>query len=444
MYIDIYWWESLDPDTGLPVTKGGRYTNITNLSFSPQTDMTGNSLPINEYTVDIITTDEIPVEAIGHELYDDRNFIWAEWPFRKIQRIAPNCLRVTASSWLYLLDYRQLEAKMYTGQTAEAAIAECFGDRVNDYTISAAIRGKTISGFAPAQNARERLTWLCFVLGAYAYDMFRGNVAVTAVDEADILVPMDCTFMRPVVDNADWVTGIKITAYNFARGTKEEYENDDNSYMFPAPWIATPQTFTLSNPDAPDDVPENIVEIDGIYLINPTNVSEIAARLAKYWFNPKTITLDCVNNRKYKPGDLVTVYVDENTMFTGYIQQESFQFGHQARSTLKLVGAELRPSDMLTINYVCNNRRIGRAKYRLPVDYEYSIENLYLDITNNEHRRVYRPLTDFVIGTMVEGGVSVDVEYEIALDLYKGVLHIISVDKVTQQETSGKQIGVIA
>lgn len=409
MYMDIYWMGPLDPETGLPSEQGGRYTNIKNLSFSPQTDITGNSLPVNEYTVDVITTDEIPIES-NVQLYDDRNLLWTEWPFRKIQRITPNCLRVTASSWLYLLDYRQLEAKMYTGQTAETAIAECFGDRVNDYTVSAAIRGKTINGFAPAQNARERLTWLCFVLGAHTYDIFRSNVAIVPTDQNDMLIPIERTFTRPVVDNKDWVTGIKITAYNFARGTKEEYEKDDNSYMFPVPWIATPQTLTLSNPNIfdPEEVPENIIEVDGIYLINRSNVSEIANRLARYWFNPNTVTLDCINNRKYKPGDLVTVYADQNTMFTGYIQQESFQFGFQSRSTLNLVGAEICPSDILTVNYIYHHGRISQEKYRFPVGYEFSIDNPDF----NDLRHVYRPRTSTVTGTMVEGGMSVNVMYD--------------------------------
>ena len=39
--------------------------------------------------------------------------------------------------------------------------------------------------------------------------------------------------------------------------------------------------------------------------------------------------------------------------------------------------------------------------------------------------------------------MTVNVNYEIALDLYQGVLHIISVDEVTEESSGGEQIGVI-
>ena len=47
-------------------------------------------------------------------------------------------------------------------------------------------------------------------------------------------------------------------------------------------------------------------------------------------------------------------------------------------------------------------------------------------------------------GTMVAGGLTVTVYYEIALDLYEGVLHVISVDEITEQSSGGETIGVIA
>ena len=45
---------------------------------------------------------------------------------------------------------------------------------------------------------------------------------------------------------------------------------------------------------------------------------------------------------------------------------------------------------------------------------------------------------------MVDGGMTVNVVYDIALELYQGILHIISVDEVTEESSSGEQIGVIS
>lgn len=442
--MDIVWWEMEDPETEELVVKGGEYHNVCNLNFAPQTDLTGNSLPINQYTIDIITEDDIPTETVGHTLYDDRDLLWADWPITKVQRIAPNCVRVTASSWLNKLDNRQLDAVMYQSEPASSAIEACFGTGNRDYSINSAIAAKTVTGFAPAQTARERLTWLCFVLGAYVVDTFRDDARITGIDSSATLIPLERTYMRPTVDTDKWVTGLKITTYSFRQGTQEEWETDDNSYMFPTPWIATLQTFTLANPDVPEGTPANVVEINSIYLINPSNVSEIAARLAQYWFNPTTVQADVVNNRLYRPGDLVQVYTGMDGMVSGYIQQESFAFGKQSKSTIKLIGALPVELAKLTINYRYDGKRIKKEEYMLPVGVAFSVETLYPDITQSGRRRIYRPTIDTVTGTMVAGGVTETVTCEIALEYKDEELYVYSVDSATKQGSGGEYTGVIS
>ena len=443
MYVEIRWMGPIDPETGLPTSEGGEYHKVSNLNFAPQTDLTGNSLPINQYSIDIMTTDDIPVEAITHSLYDDRDLLWTDWPITKVQRLAPNCVRVTATSWLNKLDNRQLNAVMYQSEPASSAIGACFGTGSRDYSVNAAIAAKTVTGFAPAQTARERLTWLCFVLGAFVVDTFRDDARITGIDSSTTLIPLERTYWRPTVDADKWVTGLKITSYSFREGTQEEWETDDNSYMFPTPWIATPQTVTLANSYAPEDAPPNVVEIDSIYLINPSNVSEIAARLAQYWFNPTTVQADVVNNRLYRPGDLIQVYTGLDTMVSGYIQQESFAFGKQSKSTIKLIGALPVELEKLTVNYLYDGKRIKKEEYMLPVGVVFSVETLYPDITQSGRRRIYRPTVDTVDGTMVAGGLTENVTCEPALDLHQGVLHVLIVDEITEQSSGGENIGVI-
>ena len=444
MYVEIGWMGPIDPDTGLPTPGGGEYHKVCNLNFAPQTDLTGNSLPINQYTVDVMTTDDIPVEVITHTLYDDRNLLWADWPITKVQRLAPNCVRVTATSWLYKLDGRQLDAVMYQSEPASSAIEACFGTGSRDYSINAAIAAKTVTGFAPAQTARERLTWLCFVLGAFVVDTFRSDARITGIDNAPANIPISKTYWSPTVDADKWVTGLKITTYSFRQGTQEEWETDDNSYMFPTPWIATLQTFTLANPDVPEGTPANVVEFNSLYLINPNNVSEIAARLSKYWFNPTTMQLDAINNHVYRPGDMVTAYTGLGGTVSGYIQQASFAFGKQAKSTLKLIGVEPVELAALTINYRYNSKRIQKEEYMLPVGLPFSIGTLYVDKTENGRRRIYRPTTDTVTGTMVAGDMTENVTCEIALEYKDEELYVYSVDSATKRESGGKYTGVIA
>lgn len=444
MYLNVSWLGYIDPISGEEVPAGDLdLATVKPPSFAPQVDLTGNSLPINEYTADVITTEDIPWLGADCRLYDDRNLLWCAWPVRKAVRISEKCVRITASSWIYYLDERQLAETVYVNTSASTAIGACFGDRTGDYQIGNAIAAKTVSGYVPAQSARERLTWLCFVLGAYVQDVYRSNAAIISVDSTSTLIPLDRTFMRPSMDRAKPVTKIKITTYDFHQATQAEWEEDDSSYMFPLPWVATTLEIELTNPLAGADDVENVVTFDSLYLINSGNVSEIATRLATYWFNNTEVQLDCINNRQYRPGDLVAAYLDVDRLIIGYIQQATFAFGKQARSRLKLIGAEARDGAQLTINFTHDNERIDQATYYLPVGVAFSITNPYPDKIVNGHRIIYRPTTATTTGTMTAGGMTVEVPCEIALDLYQGVLYVISVDGVEEQSSGGETIGVI-
>ncbi len=446
MYISLTWVYE-DPISGELVYDSGNF-QIKGLTFAPQVDLTGNSLPVNEYFCQVILPEPLPGELASASLYDDMDQLWCSYPLTKVINVTEKCLALTASSWIKRLDDRQLDETVYVDETAENAIEECFGTAyTNDYTIATAIASKTVSGYAPAQTARERLTWLCFALGAYVNDVYRDDALITEVDDTAALIPMGHTYggsQRPNLDKGQWVTGLKISTYAFRRGTQEEWEADDSSYMFPLPWIATTQEITISNPAAPVDARPNVVELSNIYLINQSNVSDIAARLAQYWFNQLTAQISVINNRSYKPGDLVTGYTAPDSLITGYIQQGTFAFGKQAMSRLSLIGVESIDGARLTINYKFNNRTLSSIRYYLPVGAAFSVSNPYLDRTEDGHRIIYRPTTANAEGTMVEGGLTVTVTCEIALDLFEGILHIISVDEVTEQSSGGETIGVIA
>ena len=446
MYIELTYWHE-NPDTWEIDIESGNY-QITNLSFSPQADLTGNSLPVNEYTCDVILPEPIPGTLSAAILYDDMDQRWCSYPITNANQITNKYLRLTCSSWLKRLDDRQLAEVVYVNESAANAIDECFGAAyANDYTIATAIASKTVSGYAPAQTGRERLTWLCFVLGAYVEDIYRNDALITEVDDTATLIPIDKTYggsQRPTVDNGEWVTGLKITTYTFRQGTQEEWEDDDNSYMFPTPWIATPQTIELTNPAAPPDARANVVELSGIYLINPNNVSDITARLAKYWFNPQIVQLSVINNRSYKPGDLVQVYTAPDSMAVGYIQQAVFAFGKQAMSKLSLIGTEAVEGAKLTINYTYQSGIIGKQTYYLPVGMTFAISNPYIDRTWQDRRYIYRPQSATVTGTMVDGGLTVDQPCDVVLEYRDERLYVYSVDAIVKQGDSGIYTGVIS
>ena len=302
MFIEIDWIESIDPVTGEVVMGGGEYP-IKNLQFAPQADLTGETLPVNEYSCEVITTDDIPIDSIGCLLYDGMRQLWSAWPMRKVERISDSSFRITATSWLYWLGFQPMDAKMYDGETVGAAIAECFGSRAYLVQVSPSITFQTLSGYAPAQSARDRLTWILFAVGAYIVDVFRDDMYIRPVDNTQTEIPYGRTFMRPAITENDWVTELRVTAYTYTAGTP--LDTDTYVTVGGVDYIVTEQVISLSNPLAPADAPENVKEYKDINLVNDDNVNDIINRLAAYWFNRTEVSLDCINNKQYRPGDLV-------------------------------------------------------------------------------------------------------------------------------------------
>ena len=69
------------------------YTTVRNISFSPSVDLTCDSLPIDELTVDVATTDTI-TSGQRVELYDALDGLWARFWLYKVEKIGPGLLRL--------------------------------------------------------------------------------------------------------------------------------------------------------------------------------------------------------------------------------------------------------------------------------------------------------------------------------------------------------------
>ena len=223
------------------------YTTLQNLSYAPQVDVTGSELPINTFKVDVITTDTI-TDGVFAELRDDRNRLYANYYITKAERQAANVVRVYAESPLALLDRITLQAVMYSSKNAADAIDDCFtslgpGFTVGiDYVVAQSLQSATITGYCQEQTARERLQWICFAIGAYVRTFKTTAVSIIPVDTTERLVPLEKTYFRPTQQIGEWVTAIKITSFAFSQAASQaDWENDDSSYIFPLPWVATEQ-----------------------------------------------------------------------------------------------------------------------------------------------------------------------------------------------------------
>lgn len=424
------------------------YTTLLNLSFAPQTDVTGDAVPINEFSARIVTGDTISYGQYA-ELFNDINIRFAKYWIVYAESISPGVVQIVARSDIALLDNVTLSAVMYSEEPIKNVLDSIMVRQAGaglvgtiEYTMASALNGVTITGFCPEQSARERLQWVCLAAGAYVRAFFGTKIRIAPIDSTATLIPIENTYKAQTITYKDYVTAVKITGYMLTQGTPsvtDEWVSDGtNTY------IVTKQAYTLANPDAPSSAPDNVVEIDGVYLINATNVSSVLTYLSTMYFKRTEVDLEAVNNGSYIPGDKLIVYTGEDSLISGYANSMDFAFGLQSKSKITLVAADTVAGATLTVTYKYGTTILSMKKYVLPVGYTYTIDNPYIDKIMDNHRYVFRPTTATVTGTMASGGSTETVQYAVALDLYEDVLQVISVDDITTTTEGGKTVGVIA
>jgi hypothetical protein len=273
-----------------------------------------------------------------------------------------------------------------------------------------------INGFCPEQTARERFLWLMLCTGGYIKSFFDTGIKVEKLETEEAkLIPFESTYWKPTITHRDYVTQIKIHAYNYINTTPhntDTYVTDGTTY-----WVQEEQIITLTNSFMPSGVPENIIEIENVTLVDANIASVIIQNLVAYYFNRMEVNLEVIDNGDYIPGDLVIAYTDEDKLVRGYIDQVGFAFGVQAKGTLHLTAATDLEGAKLTMIYKWNDAIISMQSIFLPMQYKYSVTTKYQDWTMGGHRYIFRPLQDSVSGTLVRD-TTVIVQCEVALDLY--------------------------
>ena len=429
-----------------------KYTEISDLDFEPETDVTGSSVPINELWASIHTTDSIDIgERIS--LYDDLDNLWARYWVTYAEheegyirhktdhtRERGYTLRVHGESALIRLETVNMDAAMYQNEPVNVVLAQILEPLGGEYSVDSTFDSKTISGFCPKQSARVRLQWVCMAIGAYVRNFFNDILEISAMDESNVkIIPIADTYWKPKITYRDHVTAVRAIYYSFEEGTPASTDKyvtvgDKNKGEEETHYIQTSTEVTLINGDAPEAAPENVVEIANMTLINASNVGEVLSFLAKYHFKRTEVDLSCINNGQYMPAQKVMCYTDEETMYVGYINRCSFSFGVQAKSDIHMTPTETRESGILIIRYMYAGNQIDVRTHRLPIDYQYEIASEFIQKTFNGHRYVFRPIEPTVSGTMVAGSTTVDVHLEIALDYAAESLYVRSVDSYTVEE----------
>jgi hypothetical protein len=238
---------------------------------------------------------------------------------------------------------------------------------------------------------------------------------------------MNKTFWKPQISYDDYVTAIKIKAYRYTAGTPQttdKWVEVNGSY-----YIQEEQDFTLSNPDVPITATENVIEINDVTIINSVNVDEILTRLSTYYFQRIKVDADVINNGEYICGERYMINIDEDNMIAGYMQSSSFTFGVQARSKIVLIQTETIHGVKLTIEYWYGNMKLGQNTYFLPSNYQYDIENPFVDYSIDAHRYIFYPENDSATGTILEEDMTDQQAYQIAIDYFQNVARLYNVDE---------------
>lgn len=409
------------------------YYELKNLTFAPETDITNNALPINEVSADIITDDTITVGTSARLCDDISTAPWLIGMVVYAERLQADTVSVRIQSWFRVLDATEMTADMYSAEPIADVLDDIFGSV--SYEIDSSLSDQTISGYVPDQTARERLQWVCLVIGAYvrSYDDTKINI-VPMSDSADYMIPMEKTFWKPSITYEDYVARLTVTEYTYTQGTPSS--NDDTVEVDGVTYIVTHADRSLVNPNVPSGIVGRTVKISDVYLVNSSNFNAVLNFLSTVYFNRVYAEVDVINNREYFPGDLVQFYLDEDNMATGFIEACNFSFGLQARAKLRINGVDELASAKLIINYLHGNQRIYRKKFRFPIGYQYDIVNPYPDIDRPNHRYVYRPVNANATGTIVSGENVDNEDCEIALHFYyeDDVLYVVSVDELTENE----------
>lgn len=446
-------------------TRGNiKYDKTANLSFAPTADIISETLPINEFIIDIYTEDDDIEIARVIKLYDDGDKCYAFYRIADVEQVDKGVLRVTAESALGKLDRKILKERMYTNDDVDDnafnAIATILQYTKLPYYIDADLYDVPIHGYCPEQTARERLQWLCFVSGAVV-KTFSGATNAVYVEFRDSTtsdVPVYNTYWKPSVTNTSYVTAVNVTAFKFTQDSSPQ-EGDETivvngvTYKVERTELVEENPVFIEKPYLDDYVPTSEVTFNDITLINYSNQNAIANRLGQYYFCQEELEADIVNDGDYMPTDKVSVSLEsaeagvETDSAVGFIESCDFTFGWHAKSRIRYRILNFVKALRLTVKYVYNNINLGMKKYKFPIGFGYTIQNPYIDQSETKDRYIYAPTSETITGTMPDHAVTVTQQYFVAIRHKKDkkVVQIVSVAGVSagQPDEQGKVVVTI-
>lgn len=430
MYVTVFEYRNGTPDSSTMVT----YRAIRNLKFMPEIDMTLSTIPVNEFEVEIITDDSIPVNN-GIRLYDDNNTLFADYRVMKSERGTGRSRRILAQSYIALMDRWTLKAT-YIQSTGLQWILDnmLYGSRyvksgkVYDDIVLLAPSGYgnvRVTGFFPEQTARQRLQWICLAFGFIVRQSFRTGLALVPVanltQATPVLIPYEDTFYKPEVADIEPAHSLVVSTYGDWTLTEDPDDPNQQSGVDEISGLkeywSVGQSWTYVNSESeygPD------VTIDGVTIIDSGQGDDVLNAVIRAYFASQEWTVDCINNGSYYPGMRVNFYT-EDAIRQGIIKSCDFSFGVQARAKLVIDTDVIYPlsSGYVTVHYVhsytdngvSRTMALGYNGYQFPEGATVTIKHppVYVDVVGEV--RVFQPAVASTTLTLEDTETEITIQY---------------------------------
>ena len=389
------------------------YTTLRNLSFAPEVDLTGQSLPLNEFTVDVETEDTLQTGQFA-KLLDDLDRVWARYWVTKVDRKTLKLSTLKAQTPLIWLERSRMPAALIS-DTLGGAIDRCF-DVVADVVgpvggycvIDSGIANTPVYGFCPEQSARERVQSLLMAAGAYIRTWNDTEMRVLPSPHmwdadrgwGDIL-QADRVFWRPNLIQGDAASHLTLKYYsvdNYDTGGSTVQDAYGNTF-----WV-TEGSIGASSTGA-----GNEISIGGNMLVGYDSAHAIWPQFEQiYFWAPHRVEADVIDNAEIWPGDLVTFQLDEEgqKLCTGYVNSVEFAFGVQSRARIRLDSASVLNAARVTINWTHDGWTVYSETRIYPPGYTTHEDLPNKDVLTNGHLTEYDPVDPSV---EIEAGTDVDV-----------------------------------
>lgn len=435
-------------------TETTTYRNLRSVSFAPEYDPTLETLPVCQFSAEIVTDDEVVPEQfqncmawLCHEKLDNQSITVEEilandYIITDVTKVSKNVLSIVAKSCLTVLEKRELEAKIYN-TTSYNFMQDCFyGQTINDNSeiwtfTDENVNNRYVFGFFNKQTALERVRMMCqydgFVIQQWGtMGTFSSSTSLSyklkgAEDNKYSyyrrLVPLENTFKDPVVRKLKIANSVTVTYYMGFTHTdhtddpdwkkiivSDSYDLNNGLYVDGEAVFAQQYQRIFKNPSQKEH--GQYITIDNTLCIHNWSQQEGELSQGDGYFSGYEVELDVlyfpVSQSPEKPGEhyyspmqRVQFYLDPKTICDGFIKSANYHFGKAERISLVIV-TDLVPVAASTLKFVYEygGRKLGEREYYYPNGSSYSVTHPNIDVDVVDTIETFTPQTAQSTGTL--------------------------------------------